>query len=722
MKLKKHHGVRIASLALVFAFLCASTVRSEEDSSALAGLAARNLQVENVEILDSDFSGNDSLSVELAFENKVDPAPSITVSPQLDIDWGALLGGAVKGLGAGVAGAVWGKFLDAVMDDPYTQKAQYLDLRNRLNGLSDQIAKFQKDMKLDLKINDYNSRVSTLDSHYFSVMGDVEQQFEVLFSLRNLPDSSGNRSAILEQVKLVRALIHNNRENLRQGILAINAALTGKNGTTPLVQDTWSQIVDAASDFQDDYYDMKLNQYYEFKAMQVSMLNYIIEDMNIWIGVEGSNDTAASRDAYYNLVVEMLKQQDRFKPIRNVLSEGDVYHGKGIYQVSEKLWWIHYISPYYEEKSYCIDYSFFGDCRDRRYYNRWVDYTKDGLSGQHAHEVWKYKIASAGQMRKLLKNCPLGFNGVDYLKGKGFTRLQDSSVMNFNYRYIVRTRDNWEAWDIRNNGILTWNSFTFKSPLSAWDPPKREDYFLVFDASGSNGGGNPLPPNELAPVTNASVGEEFDHLPDEDADGVADAWEEIYGIPQPLDSSGNGLPDAYTVLYPEVMDDPAGDADDDGLTNLEEYEAETNPVNRDTDGDGLFDGWEWKNGLDPLDPSDAQKDYDGDGLTNLEEFESGEGQPWTKRLRGGWHCVSILQPTKDDSLLSAVDDGPFCFNPTTQEYELIYQVEDLLPGQGYFIFIKTAKHLNVKTGEMFDAGDDEEEPSTGIPYFPLFEN
>ena len=42
----------------------------------------------------------------------------------------------------------------------------------------------------------------------------------------------------------------------------------------------------------------------------------------------------------------------------------------------------------------------------------------------------------------------------------------------------------------------------------------------------------------------------------------------------------------------------------------------------DSDGDGLPDGWELANQLDPDDPSDAPSDQDGDGLSALEEFRS----------------------------------------------------------------------------------------------------
>ena len=43
----------------------------------------------------------------------------------------------------------------------------------------------------------------------------------------------------------------------------------------------------------------------------------------------------------------------------------------------------------------------------------------------------------------------------------------------------------------------------------------------------------------------------------------------------------------------------------------------------DTDGDGLPDGYEAANGLNPGDPSDAALDSDGDGMTNLQEYQAG---------------------------------------------------------------------------------------------------
>lgn len=70
--------------------------------------------------------------------------------------------------------------------------------------------------------------------------------------------------------------------------------------------------------------------------------------------------------------------------------------------------------------------------------------------------------------------------------------------------------------------------------------------------------------------------------------------------------------------------EPMVDSDADGLSDLAEYEAETDPLVADTDDDGLGDALEWRfrdSGLDPLDPSDSQcyiaaacEDDDGDGV------------------------------------------------------------------------------------------------------------
>jgi hypothetical protein len=112
-----------------------------------------------------------------------------------------------------------------------------------------------------------------------------------------------------------------------------------------------------------------------------------------------------------------------------------------------------------------------------------------------------------------------------------------------------------------------------------------------------------------------------------------------------VDTDSNGLFDAWELYYFGALGvQPGSDPDGDGLSNLQEYNAGTDPLvpfeedsdgdglpdgseqvwgtdphNPDTDGDGMSDGWETSHGLNPL-SDDSLGDLDGDGLSNLTEW------------------------------------------------------------------------------------------------------
>ncbi len=84
------------------------------------------------------------------------------------------------------------------------------------------------------------------------------------------------------------------------------------------------------------------------------------------------------------------------------------------------------------------------------------------------------------------------------------------------------------------------------------------------------------------------------------------------------DDDNDGLPDAYEEARFGNLDETGeGDADGDGLTNLEEFNEGTSPTEADTDDDGLNDGAEVAAGSDPFAP-----DTDGDGLTDGDEVNT----------------------------------------------------------------------------------------------------
>jgi uncharacterized repeat protein (TIGR01451 family) len=93
------------------------------------------------------------------------------------------------------------------------------------------------------------------------------------------------------------------------------------------------------------------------------------------------------------------------------------------------------------------------------------------------------------------------------------------------------------------------------------------------------------------------------------------------GIGTVIDSDEDGLPDSWELLnFGNLNSSTAGDSDNDGLSNLDEYWLGTSPVDSDTDNDDMPDGFEVDNGLNPLSAADASQDADGDGLNNLNEY------------------------------------------------------------------------------------------------------
>jgi hypothetical protein len=190
---------------------------------------------------------------------------------------------------------------------------------------------------------------------------------------------------------------------------------------------------------------------------------------------------------------------------------------------------------------------------------------------------------------------------------------------------------------------------------------------------------------------------------DIDSDGMPDAWEAQYAscgldpnindagldpdadtktnlqeyqaLTNPCvvnDADGDGMPDHYEVLHAclnSAVNDASADPDGDLWTNLYEYQHATDPcVFTDTDSDGMPDAWEIQYASCGLDPNvnDADLDPDADTKTNLQEYlahtnpcvvndADGDGMPDHYEV-----LHACLNPAVNDA--SADPDGDFWSN------------------------------------------------------------
>jgi hypothetical protein len=145
-----------------------------------------------------------------------------------------------------------------------------------------------------------------------------------------------------------------------------------------------------------------------------------------------------------------------------------------------------------------------------------------------------------------------------------------------------------------------------------------------------------------------------DSAEDPDDDGLTnlEEWNSGENSTNPLksDSDIDGLTDG-AERNTHATNPNKADSDDDGLNDGAEIAANTLPLNPDSDDDEIPDGYEVDNELNPLLASDAGQDADNDGSLNLEEFKRGTDLN--------------VQDTDGDGLFDGVESGTGTFVSVT---------------------------------------------------------
>ncbi len=190
---------------------------------------------------------------------------------------------------------------------------------------------------------------------------------------------------------------------------------------------------------------------------------------------------------------------------------------------------------------------------------------------------------------------------------------------------------------------------------------------------------------------------------DTDGDGLPDDDEiGIHGTdPNNPDTDGDGAGDRFEVIWnfdPNDPNDGDDDPDLDGLTNVEEEQAGTIPLDADTDDDGLDDGREVN--VEGTDPNDS--DSDDDGLSDFDEIEV--------------HGTDPLDADTDDGGINdgaEIDAGTDPFDPNDDQQAL---PRTLVDGGGFLWDVQKDGRIASGT-DAFDGGLDLRVDGVSFPDF-----
>jgi len=248
------------------------------------------------------------------------------------------------------------------------------------------------------------------------------------------------------------------------------------------------------------------------------------------------------------------------------------------------------------------------------------EYTEFYISGSVYNQVIAELEGYGINLSLLLENDETGerFYSETFTSGHSYDVINDQQT-DVIYKAKVRDAGTYTAtFEVTNERIpSTLHQFSL-----VIEPGIDSDNDGVIDLKDAF----PNDPDESADSDGDGVGNNADL--DDDNDGMSDVFEAENGLNSDdwqdalLDPDNDGLTNLEE--FNAGTNPNLTDTDGDGLSDYDEVMNHgTNPTLADTDRDGMDDKYELDNNLNPTNINDGALDTDEDGLTNLEEFNAG---------------------------------------------------------------------------------------------------